>query len=145
MALQKWNRDLTRTADFDPFSTLSLLDSFWPAPFEQEESRSFIPVMDVTETDTAYQLRLEVPGMEKENISIEVENSILTVSGEKKTEEEEKNAKHHRIERRYGSFTRSLRLKDVDTEGISAEHKNGVLCVTVPKSEKAQPRKITIG
>ena len=90
MALQKWDRDLARTADFDPFSPLSLLDSFWPAHLERDEGRSFMPVMDISETDNAYQVRLEVPGMEKEDISIEVENNILTVSGEKKTEEESK-------------------------------------------------------
>lgn len=144
MLLTKWEKNKHPLADMDPFGSLSLFDELWPSSFMTQGERPYTPAMDVAETDTAYKVRLETPGMEKDDIKIEFENNILTVSGEKKTEKEEKGEKTYRIERRYGSFCRSLRFADVEGDKINAAYKNGVLEVTVPKTAKALPRKISI-
>jgi len=130
-------------ADFDPFGALSLFDEMWPSHFEAEE-RQYVPAMDVSETDTEYRIRLEVPGMEKDDIKIEYENNVLTLSGEKKTSVEKKDEKVYRMERRYGAFTRSLRFKDIDSDKITASYKNGVLEITAPKTEVSKPKRIDI-
>lgn len=144
MLLAKRDKNQHPLADMDPFGALSLFDELWPSSFLAAGDRPYTPAMDVTETDTAYTMRVETPGMEKGDIKIEFENGILTVSGEKKIEKEEKGEKVHRIERRYGSFCRSLRLTDVDGDKITAGYRDGVLEVTVPKTEKAQPKRISI-
>ena len=100
--------------------------------------------MDITETETEYKVAVEAPGVSKDEISIEFENGVLTISGEKKSSYDEKDEKSYRIERRYGAFTRSLRFRDVENDKITASHKDGVLAVVVPKSEAAQPRKIAV-
>jgi HSP20 family protein len=141
MTLVKRNRSL---ADLDPYGAFSLLDQFWPGTSLATEDRSFAPSMDVTETEKEYKVTLETPGVKKEDISIEYEGGILTISGEKRQTHEEKGEKVYRIERRYGGFTRSLRFKDIDAEKIGAAFNDGVLEVTVPKSETAQPRKISV-
>ena len=144
MLLTKWEKNKHPLADFEPFGALSLFDELWPSSLVASGERPYTPVMDVTETDTAYKVRLETPGMEKGDIKIEFENNILTISGEKKTEKEEKDEKVHRIERRYGSFCRSLRFSGVDGGKVSAAYKNGVLEVTAPKTEKVSPKRIDI-
>jgi HSP20 family protein len=144
MLLTKRDMNQHPLADMDPFGALSLFDELWPSSFLPMGDRPYSPALDVMETDTAYMVRVETPGMEKDDIKIEFEQNILTVSGEKKTEKEEKSEKYHRVERRYGSFCRSLRLTEVDGEKITAVYKNGVLEITVPKAEKAQPKKISI-
>ncbi len=144
MLLTKWEKNQHPLADMDPFGSLSLFDELWPSSFLAAGERPYTPAMDVVESDTDYKVRLETPGMEKDNIKIEFENNILTVSGEKRVEKEEKSEKLYRVERRYGSFCRSLRFTDVEGDKITAGYKNGVLEVTIPKTEKAQPRKISI-
>jgi HSP20 family protein len=143
MLLEKRNRAGHPLADFDPFSALSLLDGMWPT-MREETNNTFLPAMDVGENEKEYLVRVEIPGMEKEDISIEFENNILTLTGEKKEETEKKEERFYRVERRYGAFTRSLRFKDVDTDHIGASYENGVLTVTVPKTVKAPPKKIEI-
>ena len=87
----------------------------------------------------------ELAGMEPKDISIEVQDNVLTVSGERRFEEEVKEDKYYRIERRYGSFSRSLALPQmVDENRIEAKYENGVLEVSVPKAEVAKPKKITV-
>ncbi|MBF0635401.1 MAG: Hsp20/alpha crystallin family protein [Nitrospinae bacterium] len=144
MLLTKRDRNPHPLAEMDPFGALSLIDELWPSAFLATGDRPYSPAMDVTETDTAYTLRVETPGMEKGDIKIEFENGVLTVSGEKKIEKEEKGEKVHRIERRYGSFCRSLRLTEVDGEKITAGYKDGVLEINVPKTEKILPKRISI-
>jgi HSP20 family protein len=100
--------------------------------------------MDVTEVDGEYIVTIEAPGVAKDDISIEFEDGVLTISGEKKVTSENEGEKSYRIERRYGAFTRSVRFADVEGDNIGASYDNGVLRVTVPKSEKAQPRKIAV-
>lgn len=144
MLLAKREKNHHPLADMDPFGALSLFDELWPSSILATGERPYTPAMDVSETDTAYTVHLETPGMEKDDIKIEFENNILTVSGEKKTVKEEKDEKIHRIERCYGSFCRSLRFADVEGDKVSAGYKNGVLDITLPKTVKAQPRKISI-
>ena len=144
MLLTKRDRNPQALANMDPFGALSLIDELWPSAFLATGDRPYTPAMDVTETDTAYTLRVETPGMEKGDIKIEFENGVLTVSGEKKIEKEEKGEKVHRIERRYGSFCRSLRLTEVDGDKITAGYKDGVLEINVPKTEKILPKRISI-
>jgi HSP20 family protein len=106
------------------------------------------PVWDVKENNTEIAIHVELPGVEKENLSLKVENNILTLSGEKKHETSEKNDKYHRVERSYGRFSRSIRLPEgVDPSSINANYNNGVLAVTVPKpvqSPHQGPRTIEI-
>ncbi|MBF0169588.1 MAG: Hsp20/alpha crystallin family protein [Nitrospinae bacterium] len=141
--IRRREQGLARPADFDPFGALSLLDEFWPMARMNEET-GYLPTMEVKETDDAYAIRLELPGVAKEDVRVQFENGILTVSGEKRDTTEEKSERVYRSEIRYGAFTRSLRFKEVDGEKISAKHENGVLTVTVPKSAKVQPRAIEI-
>jgi HSP20 family protein len=109
-------------------------------------ARRWIPPMDLAETDDHFVLRADLPGMTESDVNIELEDNVLTVSGERKAEHEEKSEGYYRVERAFGSFSRSLTLpKGVDPEAVSAKFANGVLEVRVPKPEQRKPRKITIG
>jgi HSP20 family protein len=111
-----------------------------PAP-----RRRWIPAMDVVETDDHFVLRADLPGMSESDVNIEVDDNVLTVSGERKSEHEQRNAGYYRFERASGSFSRSLTLpKGVDADGIQASFDNGVLEVSIPKPEQPKPRKVQI-
>jgi len=114
------------------------------SPFLTAE-RTWWPAIDVAERDDAIVVKAEMPGMKREDINIEVHGNTLTISGEKKEETEQKGASYYHSERRYGSFQRNIPLpSDVDPEKIEATHREGVLTVTVPKSEKSKARHIPI-
>jgi HSP20 family protein len=99
------------------------------------------PSVDITETDTAYVVKGEIPGVNKADVKVTVEDGMLTIKGERKMEKEEKGKKFHRIERSYGSFMRSFRLPgDIDESKIKADFKDGMINVTLPKSEKAKAK-----
>jgi HSP20 family protein len=103
------------------------------------------PLVDIIEDDKEYIIKAELPGVSKENVKVAVENGVLTISGERKLEKEEKNKKYHRVERAYGFFVRSFTLPDVaDAEHVKAEFKDGELKVHLPKSEKAKPKQIEV-
>jgi HSP20 family protein len=103
------------------------------------------PLVDITEDDKEYVVKAEIPEMKKDDIKINVHEDVLTISGERKYEKEEKGKKYHRVERAYGSFMRSFTLpEDADGTKISAEYKDGVLKVHLPKSEKAKPKAIEV-
>ena len=103
------------------------------------------PNVDVYETDNSYVLKADLPGINKEDINLDINNNTLTLKGEKKFEEKVEKDKYLRIERRYGSFSRSFTLSDkVDKENISANYKDGVLEVTLPKKEEAKPKEIKV-
>ncbi len=103
------------------------------------------PLVDISEDDKEYLIKAEVPEMKKEEIKINVHDDVLAISGERKYEKEEKNKKYHRVERAYGSFVRSFALpEDADGSKVSAEYKDGVLKVHLPKSEKAKPKAIEV-
>ena len=103
------------------------------------------PLVDIVESETEYLIKAELPEMRKEDVRLTVENEVLTMSGERKFEKEEKGRKHHRIERAYGSFARSFSLpEDADGSKVTADYKDGVLHVHLQKSEKAKPKSIEI-
>ncbi len=103
------------------------------------------PLADITEDDKEYLIKAELPEMKKEDVKVTVENGVLTISGERKFEKEEKKKKYHRVERGYGTFMRSFALPDdADFNKVNAEFKNGVLMVRVPKSAHAQPKQIEV-
>lgn len=105
----------------------------------------WMPPVDIKETDEALTISAEIPGLSKENVSITMENNVLTISGERKFEKDVEKENFHRIERAYGSFSRSFSLPaNVATEKADASFKDGVLIVTLPKTEEAKPRQITI-
>ncbi len=110
-----------------------------------ETRESWIPSVDILEKDGNLILRAELPGMTEKQIDLKLEGDTLILSGERKMENEDKKGNYHRIERVYGSFTRSFRLPDtVDSEKISAEYKNGVLTVTIPQKPEVKPREIPV-
>ncbi len=108
--------------------------------------RRWIPAMDLVEGTNEFVLRADLPGMKQEDVSIEFEDNVLTVSGERKSQHEERGEGFHRVERAFGSFSRTLTLpKGIDPEGISAGFEDGVLEVRIPKPEERKPRRISIG
>jgi HSP20 family protein len=103
------------------------------------------PLVDITEDEKEYLVKAELPEMKKEEIKINVQDDVLSISGERRYEKEEKGKKYHRVERAYGSFMRSFTLpEDADGSKVSAEYKDGVLNVRLPKSEKAKPKAIEV-
>ena len=103
------------------------------------------PLVDITEDEKEYLIKAELPDMRKEDVRLTVENEVLAISGERKFEKEEKGKKYHRTERAYGSFVRSFSLpEDADGSKVSADFKDGMLHVHLPKSEKAKPKAIEI-
>jgi HSP20 family protein len=107
--------------------------------------RRWLPAMDLVETDEHFVLRADLPGLSEEDVSIELEDSVLTVAGERKAEHEEKKEGFYRVERSFGQFRRSLTLPDgVDADGITASFDKGVLEVRIPKPEERKPRRVAI-
>lgn len=103
------------------------------------------PAVDVLETDAEFQIRAELPGVEKEAVKLSVEGGVLTISGTREQDKEEKGKRYHRTERAYGNFARSFTVPDsVDEHKVTAEFKNGLLTVHLPKSEKARPKSIEV-
>lgn len=105
----------------------------------------WIPPVDIGETGASYLITAEIPGVKKEDVKVSIQDNMLTIQGERKREKEEKDKKFHRVERSYGSFARSFRLPDdADESAVKAEFKDGILNITLSKSEKAKPTAIKI-
>jgi HSP20 family protein len=119
-----------------------------PTDGEKKEAISvteWSPLVDITEDDKEYVVKAEIPEMKKEDIKINVHDDVLTVSGERKYEKEEKGKKFHRVERAYGSFMRSFTLpEDADGSKVNAEYKDGMLKVHLPKCEQAKKKAIEV-
>lgn len=112
---------------------------------ELSDDKQWLPTIDVSETDDHVIVRAEVPGMDKKDINITMSDGLLTIQGEKKQEKKEEKENYRFVERRYGSFSRSLRIPNgVDADKIDASYKDGVLKVAIPKSEPEKSRKIEI-
>lgn len=150
--------NLTR---WDPFSDLGTLQervnqlfnqSFGMTPWTgRGESRhqlmtaNFVPPVDVLEDDQNIVVQAELPGVNENDVEIRLENNVLTISGERRIELDEKKQNVHRIERGYGRFTRSFTLPVVvDQEKVQANFDNGLLTIAIPKREEAKPRQIKI-
>ncbi len=121
-------------------------DSFSPvASQESLTSGSFVPPVDVYEDEQGIRLKMEVPGIDEKDIDIRLENNLLTVHGERKLESETKEENYHRIERNYGSFTRSFALPPtVNPEEVKAAYAKGVLTITLGKRAEARPKQIKV-
>lgn len=132
----------------EPFRELqSLIDSVFDAPTvaRAAASRRWVPAMDLLETDDHYVLRADLPGASEEDVKVEIEDRVLTVSGERKAERDETREGYHLLERSYGSFARKLMLpKGVDAEKVAATFDRGVLEVRIPKPEASKPRRVSI-
>jgi len=123
-----------------------LFNTFFDTPSNGGPAlRRWIPAMDVTETDDQYVLRADLPGMSEGDVNVELDDNVLTISGERKSEHEQRSKGFYRIERASGSFRRSLTLPEgVDADSIHANFENGVLEVQIPKPEQPKPRKVQI-
>jgi HSP20 family protein len=109
-------------------------------------ARRWMPAMDLVETGDHFVLRADLPGLSEDDVKIEVEDGVLTVSGERRSEHEAKGEGYHRVERAFGAFSRSLTLpRGVDADAVEAAFDKGVLEVRIPKPEERKPRRITIG
>jgi HSP20 family protein len=107
--------------------------------------RRWLPPMDLVETDEDFVLRADLPGLSEDDVKIELEDNVLSISGERKSEHEERKEGFHRVERASGSFLRSLTLPEgVNAEAIRANFDRGVLEVHIPKPEERKPRKVAI-
>ncbi|MBV9836739.1 MAG: Hsp20/alpha crystallin family protein [Solirubrobacterales bacterium] len=126
-----------------------LFNTFFEAPSGNGGSagslRRWIPAMDLVETDEDFVLRVDLPGLSEQDVNIELEDNVLTVSGERKAEHEERKEGYYRVERASGAFARSLTLPDgVDPAAVRATFDRGVLEVRVPKPEERKPRMVAI-
>jgi len=130
-----WFPSLSRTSEGD------LLDSFWGGRGAPE----FSPATDITEDDRQYIVTAELPGMKRSDVTVEVAEGVLTIRGEKESEREEKSEKRRYVERSFGSFTRAFTLpSDADEGKIEASFKDGVLTVTLAKSEQRKARVVDV-
>ena len=141
---------------WDPFRELEDVSNRLNRIFGQSLARSesgqnmlavadWAPSVDISETDSAYLIKGEIPGVKKEDVKVTIQDGMLTIQGERRQEKEEKGKKFHRIECSYGSFARSFRVPDdADENSVKAEFKDGMLNVTLAKSEKAKPKSINV-
>ena len=137
---------------YEPMNVLNQLRREMDRLFETEPpsggmvtAADWVPAVDIKETDKAFIITADVPGVDPKDIEVNMENGVLTIRGERKEEKEEEKEGYKRIERVRGTFYRRFTLPDTaDAEKISAKSKNGVLEITIPKQEKVQPRKITV-
>ena len=139
---------MTMITRIDPFRELaSFFENFTePGGKDQLSAGTFVPPVDVYEDEHNLVVKLEIPGVNEDDLDVQVENNTLTVKGERKFEKEEKEQNFHRIERRYGSFTRTFRLPNtVDGESADANYDKGILSISLAKRPEAKPKQIKIG
>ena len=125
-----------------------LFNNFFDAPTGRGSSgtsRRWMPAMDLVETTDHYVLRADLPGLSDEDVNVQLEDNVLTISGERKTEQHTEQEGYYRLERAFGGFSRSLTLPDgVDPDSVQAHFDRGVLEVTIPKPEQKKPRQVQI-
>jgi HSP20 family protein len=145
MALVRW--DSSREVDSLQSEVNRLFDTFFGGqPANNSGLRRWVPAMDLVETDDHLVLKADLPGLDKDDVNIEVKDGTLTVSGERKTEHEERTDGFYRVERAFGTFSRSMSLPQrIDAERISASFDRGVLEVRIPKPEERKPHRVEIG
>ena len=146
---------MTVITRWDPFREFSTLQDRMNRLFRESSgaegreeflnNTSFAPPVDVYEDEHNVTLKIEVPGIDEKDIDVRIENNVLTVHGERKFEKEEKEENFRRVERQYGSFTRSFTLPNtVDSENISADYDKGVLKIRLGKKAEAKPKQIKV-
>jgi HSP20 family protein len=149
--------DPLRMSVFDPFKDMRDLQTRFTSLFNRvpvkgenakEESLAlaqWMPAVDIAEDDKEYMIKAELPDVRREDVHVMVQDGVLSLTGERKFEKEEKGKKYHRVERAYGSFSRTFELPmDANAGKIAAEFKDGVLKVHLPKSEEARPRSVEV-
>ena len=115
------------------------------SPVFWTREREWLPAFDISETEDEVIVKAEVPGMDVEDIDITLTDGLLTIKGERKLEKEDKGENYHRIERQFGSFSRSFNVgAKVKADGIDAGYKDGILTITLPKAEEDEPKKIEV-
>ncbi len=145
--MTKWNP----LKEMDDLSTrLATLWGLSPSRLANNKNENltvvdWTPLVDITEDDTEYLIKAELPEVDKKDVKVKVEHGVLTVSGERHFEKEENGRKYHRVERVYGNFTRSFTVpEDADPEQVTAEYKDGLLLVHLAKTPEARPRAIDV-
>lgn len=136
MSIIRYN---TAANDFAPTSFSNLIDRFFNESLARKggSAYSFVPRVDILETETAFEIHVAVPGVNKEDFKLDLNDNMLSISGERKFTKELKDENYHSIETQYGAFSRTFTLpENVDATKISAKYVNGILEVTVPKDEK---------
>lgn len=149
-ALTRTSRPFVRSRQ--PFQGLvdRMFDNFWnDSDFVTDGEagrRTWVPAVDIFESDDAFVATADLPGLKKDDIDVSIEDSVLTVSGERKFEDASESGTFRRVERAYGSFRRSFTLpRGVDASKVGAKFEDGVLTLNLPKSDLAKSRKITVG
>jgi HSP20 family protein len=142
---------LTRWEPFREFSTLQdRMNRLFRETYNDTQDQSltpssFAPAVDVYEDEHNVTLKIEVPGIDEKDIDVRIENNTLTVHGERRIEKEEKEENYRRVERQYGSFTRTFNLPStVDSDKVSAHYDKGVLKISLPKKAEAKPKQIKV-
>jgi HSP20 family protein len=146
---------MTTLMRWDPFRELEDMSDRLNRVFARPAARTngkealtvadWAPTVDISETESEYLIKAELPEVKKDEVKVTLEDGILTIQGERRREKDEKTTKYHRVERSYGSFVRSFSLPDqVEENGVKAEYKDGMLNLRIPKSEKAKPRAIEV-
>ena len=140
---------------WDPFRGLGTLQDRMNRLFDETGARwpvdpasmtAWNPAVDIYETSQAITVKAEVPGVDREDIELSLENNTLTLRGGREFDKEAGDEKYHRIERAYGTFSRSFSIPAVvDEAAITADYKDGVLTIVLPKTERAKPKRIVIG
>jgi len=154
--LEKWN-PFRISSSWDPFREMeemqarlaSLFGGRFPLLKQGTEEgfslAEWVPPVDITEDEKEYSVKVELPGVKKEDVKVSVEGGVLSITGERKAEKEEKDKKYHRLERSYGSFIRSFAVPEgAASDKVSAEFKDGVLSVRIPKDEKIKPKLVDV-
>ena len=153
MSLIRWNP--TRELTTFPFEGLDMhreinrmFDNFFRGGIQDDGTifaSVWTPVVDIAEQDNEYTVKVELPGVSKDDVKITMQDDILTIRGEKKAEKETKETGYHRTERSYGSFQRSFTLPThVKSDRIEASYTDGILTIALPKAEEAKPRQIEV-
>jgi HSP20 family protein len=145
MATPRWT--VAAPADMKTLQTQlnRIFEPFVRMADDELASGTWVPPVDVAEAQDKILVRAEVPGMKQDDITIEFENGVLTIKGERKIEKNGEGVTWHRVERTYGNFVRSFTLpRTVDAERISASYREGILEIEVPKKEEAKPKQIRI-
>jgi HSP20 family protein len=143
---------MTVITRWDPFREFSTLQDRMNRLFRESQgseealtTSSFAPPVDVYEDEHNVSLKIEVPGIDEKDIDVRIENNVLTVHGERKFEKEEKEENFRRVERQYGSFTRTFTLPTtVDADKVSANYDKGILKIALPKKAEAKPKQIKV-
>jgi HSP20 family protein len=152
MNLTRWHRPELSWSPFRQLSSLrDEIDRLFEAPLSsltelsQPFSGGWVPAVDVYEDKDSYVVKMELPGMKKEGIDISLHDGVLSISGERKSEEKHEDGETYRSERFFGRFQRSITLPaSVDGAKVNAGYKDGILTITLPKAEEAKPKQITI-